>query len=238
MSKRQLHPLKTNPKTGEPYLQLPAPHENIIITLPRLSDAHRTIELHNDPGIYKTLTGPPFPYLMEHAETWQSFVKEESDNILHALGEAEAQGNEEPIFVNGCPIRALREVQDDGTDLYLGDIFIHRCIRFDDLRDAEQEKLRAKENMALPIGDPNIIWDVGGAAIRAVLTPYSRAHPFRLHSPKSPEKRHYEPCLVHIDQGMACSSHECQDDPRLRVRREHRQSEGLSEERFRAFRPD
>lgn len=162
MSKSQLHPLKANPKTGEPFLQLPAPHENIILTPSRLSDRYRIVEILNDPAVHKTLQGPPSPYLLEYAGPWLTDNILASDATFNILREADVQGKEELVFVDACPVRALREVQEDGTDLYIGDLFIHRCERFYDLRDSEQERIRAKQNAELPVGDPGIIWDVGG----------------------------------------------------------------------------
>ncbi|KAI5118455.1 hypothetical protein M0805_006274 [Coniferiporia weirii] len=160
---QQLHPLKVNPFTREAYLQLPPPHENIIITPPRMSDAPIATKLLNDPRVYKTLEGPPYPYLPEHAEQWFVTIKRESDAIFEALGNDDGHEDETPklVVVDGCPVRCLREVQNDGTDIFLGDIGFRRCERFDHLRDPEQEKCLAERNKALPPGDPDIIWDVG-----------------------------------------------------------------------------
>lgn len=47
-SYHQLHPLEVNPQTGEPFLQLPSPHENIIITPIRLTDKPAIIDILND----------------------------------------------------------------------------------------------------------------------------------------------------------------------------------------------
>ncbi|CAG8717560.1 15864_t:CDS:1, partial [Acaulospora colombiana] len=66
----KLHPLLVNEKTGEPYLQLPYPHDNIRITPPRSDDVDTTVSYLNDPRIYEHLAGPPFPYTTENGIQW------------------------------------------------------------------------------------------------------------------------------------------------------------------------
>jgi hypothetical protein len=66
----RLRPLELNDRTGEPFLRLPAPFQNIIITPPRSEDVPSIVRALNDPRVYKTLSGPPFPYLEEHATAW------------------------------------------------------------------------------------------------------------------------------------------------------------------------
>jgi hypothetical protein len=51
MVNRQLHPLKVSSNTGEPFLQLPSPHEHIIITPLRLTDKPAIMNILNDEGI-------------------------------------------------------------------------------------------------------------------------------------------------------------------------------------------
>lgn len=162
---RQFHPLKVNSRTGEPYLQLPAPLDNIIITPNRLSDAQVSIQFLNDPRVYKMLIGPPFPYLPIHAEEWMAKCIESSDAIFETLKTAETGNSGETeatlIHVDGCPVRALREVQPDGTDVFIGDIGIIRSGRFEYLRDKGKEKTLTEYNASLPAGNPEIIWDIG-----------------------------------------------------------------------------
>lgn len=167
---RNLHPLEVNPDTNEVYLRLPPPYINIIITPPRPSDAPIIVKYLNDSRVYKTLDGPPYPYLLEHAESWLSTVSTESADILSELNGTNKQQseNEESVrfaslpYVDGCPVRALREVQEDGTDLFIGDITITRCGRFDYIRDKTQETKLVSYNESLSVGDPNIIWEFGG----------------------------------------------------------------------------
>ncbi|KAJ6601265.1 acyl-CoA N-acyltransferase [Mycena vulgaris] len=118
----QLHPLEVNPETGEPFLRL-ASHKNIIVTPPRLSDAPFLIALLNDERVYDWLASPPYPYLPEHAEWWMNQIKPASDKLL---AELEAARDDETLkIVDDCPVRHLREVRDDGTEIFLGDIGFH-----------------------------------------------------------------------------------------------------------------
>ena len=68
--------------------------------------------------------------------------------------------------VGEFPVRAIREVQDDGTDIYIGDIGISRC-GYGELMDLngvdwENASERKKINDSLDLGDPNILWSIGG----------------------------------------------------------------------------
>ncbi|KAJ6520390.1 acyl-CoA N-acyltransferase [Mycena sanguinolenta] len=117
----QLHPLEANPKTGEPFLRLLS-YKNIILTPPRLSDAPLFIPLLNDERVYHWLSSPPYPYLPEHADWWLNQIKPASDQILAEL--ADARNDATLKIVDACPVRIIREVQEDGTEIFLGDICI------------------------------------------------------------------------------------------------------------------
>ncbi|KAJ7762383.1 acyl-CoA N-acyltransferase [Mycena maculata] len=119
MDNPQLHPLEVNPKTGEPFLRLLS-HKNIILTPPRLSDGPAMIPLFNDERVYHWLSSPPYPYLPEHTEWWLNQVKPVSDKLLTEL-EA-AREDPTPKIVDGCPVCIIREVKEDGTDIFLGSI--------------------------------------------------------------------------------------------------------------------
>ncbi|KAJ7594000.1 hypothetical protein C8J56DRAFT_777684 [Mycena floridula] len=162
MSNPQLQPFEFNPKTGEPFLRLKS-HKNIILTPPRFSDAPRIINLLNDPKINDQLATVPFPYLQEHADWWLNKIVTEYDNIMRVLSDAK---DEEALkVVDECPVRTIREVLEDGTDLLIGDVGVIRCPWMElagpkgvnwDLK----EKLAAENNARLT-GDPEILWTVG-----------------------------------------------------------------------------
>ncbi|KAF9817994.1 hypothetical protein IEO21_03069 [Rhodonia placenta] len=160
MSHSQLHPLQVNPATGEPYLRLGSPLENIILTPQRPSDVAYNVPILNNPDVVRWLEGLPYPYTPSHAESWVSSVIEESDAILRELREASAKDPEAPLkIVGGCPVRILREIKEDGSEVYLGDIAFRRC---DYLHVAHEERLRlSEENARRQVGDPALVWCIG-----------------------------------------------------------------------------
>lgn len=161
MAHPQLHPLQVNERTGEPYLRLPSPHDNIIITPPRTEDIPAIIAALNDPRVYSTLEGPPFPYKEEHAVWWIDHVKAPSDELLQELRQAADDGSQSLKVVAGCPVRTLREVKEDGTDIFLGDIGCDRC-GYPDVVDQEEKSRLTFANDQLPPGDKDIVWCIGG----------------------------------------------------------------------------
>jgi hypothetical protein len=64
--------------------------------------------------------------------------------------------------VGEFPVRAIREVQEDGTDIYIGDIGIPRC-GYGELMDLngvdwENASERKKFNDSLELGDPRTVF--------------------------------------------------------------------------------
>ncbi|KAH0578991.1 hypothetical protein J132_00876 [Termitomyces sp. J132] len=164
MANPQIYPLEVNPKTGEPFLRL-RNHQNIILTPPRPEDALSYLPNMNDPHIYKWLGSPPFPFLPEHAEgMYEKFkvVWECCQSELEA-----ARESQELVLVGNSPVRAIREVREDDSDIFLGDISITRAkdgkllAPPDDADDEEKTGKYMETNMSLPVGNPNIIWSVG-----------------------------------------------------------------------------
>ncbi|KAF7347356.1 N-acetyltransferase domain-containing protein [Mycena venus] len=154
MANPQLHPLEVNPKTGEPFLRLLA-HKNIILTPLRLSDGPFLVSILNDEHVYPWLISPPYPYLPEHAEWWLNQVIPETDKLLAEL--EDARNDPTLKIVNGCPARVIREVKEDGTDIFLGEINLglsHHWWELEGSGKASQETPRRDPN------DPDI-WMVG-----------------------------------------------------------------------------
>lgn len=164
MSSPQLHPLLLDPKTGEPYLRLPSPHDNIIITPPRLTDAPAILRNMTDPAVYTMLSGPPFPYLPSHADHWLNIIKTECDNVLRELLAGEQAPGGQLITVGVSPVRILREVQEEGTQLLIGDLGILRCPH-GDVVDEHVRDVICKENQDRQVGDPDIVWCIGSVSI-------------------------------------------------------------------------
>lgn len=162
--------------TNEPYLPLPSPHgPRIRITPPRFDEAspisdsrhHDDLEplvFHmNHSAVYMWLQGPPFPYTTEDGVTWLGQVNEECRGILSEMGEVWKSTSDlsPPSYVSACPVRSIRERQDDGSDVYIGDIGIGRS-GFPEVPDEQERERRTRENAAYAKGDPRIIWTFGG----------------------------------------------------------------------------
>lgn len=105
--------------------------------------------------------------IAEHAEIWSAFVQASSKAVLNKL-EA-AKDDQDLIVVDGCPVRAVREVMANGEEVYLGDIGIQRCtdgkllaisagVQANDKNITQYEE----ENTRRSVGDPEIIWVFGG----------------------------------------------------------------------------
>lgn len=162
MPRSQLYPLEINPHTGEPFLRLPAPHDNIILTPPRLSDVKSTVPILNDPKVITWLEGPPVPYLDKHAQEWLAAIVKQSDDTLAELKEEERLNPDGPLKAVGtCPVQHIREVLPDGTEIYLGDITIRRA-GMEEVLDPDERKKATEENNAKEVGDPSIVWTFGG----------------------------------------------------------------------------
>ena len=63
-------------------------------------------------------------------------------------------------------MRSLREVKDDGTDIYIGDLGVMRCMHGELMGQgavdwANKEALEESNN-SIAVGDPSIIWSMGG----------------------------------------------------------------------------
>ncbi|KIP04988.1 hypothetical protein PHLGIDRAFT_92733 [Phlebiopsis gigantea 11061_1 CR5-6] len=161
MASQDLSPLRFNPKTGEAYIPFPAPHTNLILTPPRLTDANANYAMMNDPKVISTLEGPPYPYLESHATEWVTSITKEAEAALQEYKDAVAQSTDgSRKLVSRCPVRYIREVQEDGTDVYLGDVDIHRC-GYPDVQDAAERARLCRENESRELGDPELMWCIG-----------------------------------------------------------------------------
>lgn len=154
----QPRPLQFNTKTGEPYLPLPAPHSNIIITPPRLteSDEKAYVDYMNNIEVVKWLTGPPFPYLPSHAKEWNEKIYKDTQEILQDVCQ-------KPLGspINGCPFRILREVQEDGKDILIGNCSLITW-PFEEIQGPEEKARAIERNEGLKAGDPLKEWSFGG----------------------------------------------------------------------------
>lgn len=152
-------PLQINSALDEPYLQLPAPYENIRLTPPRLSDAPFSTAALNAPEVVPFLSGPPFPFHEENSISFINETKPPMDKVYQEIREKLLAG-ESDYIASGTPVSAIREVQPDGTELWIGDIGFIRSVYHEVEDETERERLVA-ENTSKKDGDSSIVWSYG-----------------------------------------------------------------------------
>ncbi|TEB20039.1 acyl-CoA N-acyltransferase [Coprinellus micaceus] len=162
----QLEPLELNPSTGEPFLRVEG-FDDIIITPLRWEDAPTFIPYMNDPAVYSWVSGPPVPYLTSDAEQWCNRMIPPQKATLFELEKARDQPA--LITLNACPVNSIRKVNDDGTDLFIGSVDIHR-VSLGELVlgesgeyvvDMSRKEENQKRNEEREVGDPDIVWEIG-----------------------------------------------------------------------------
>jgi len=127
-------------------MRLPAPNNNIIITPPRPSDADVIVAIMNDDRVAMKFSIPPYPYLREHAVSY-----------LEADAERHRDAVEEGHLFSECPVQSIREVKDDGEEIFIGEARLVRS-KYYNVRDEDEAKRLAQSNSERPIGDPEILW--------------------------------------------------------------------------------
>ncbi|KAF7359007.1 N-acetyltransferase domain-containing protein [Mycena sanguinolenta] len=157
MTSSQFFPLERNPTTGELFLRLSSPYENIILTPPRANDAAAIAAIVNDPAVHPWLGRPNATFSLEEAKTLVEEFKLASNSAIEALEDA-TRTAQVLVVTENCPVRSIRELQPDGTDMYIGNIAFKRC-NWWEVQGSERDRLMA-ENNARPTGDPKIIWQV------------------------------------------------------------------------------
>ena len=114
--------------------------------------------------------------------------------------------------VGEFPLRAIREVQEDGSDIYIGDIGISRCV-YGELMDLngvdwENASERKKINDSLELGDPSILWSIVGTYQEAWSFYLARIYERFLDAqPSSPG--YHDRRSRHIASRMGHSADEC-----------------------------
>lgn len=145
--------LQIHPKSGEVYLRLPAPNDNIIITPPRPSDAEAIAAIMNDERVALKFSVPPYPYHLEHAVAY-----------LEAEAERHRSAVEKGGLFGECPVQVIREQRADGGDVLLGEARLYRS-KYYEVRDEEESNRLAQVNLGRPAGDPEILWTIMGKRI-------------------------------------------------------------------------
>jgi len=152
-----LCPLLRNELTGEPYLPLPPPHSNIIITPPRADEAEiaARVALLNDLRITRYLNVPFRPYEEHHDRPFLQAGVEVTKSIVKEMEE-----NPEKV-VKSSPIWAIRELLEGGEDIYIGQARLRPWI-FDNIGNPQLRKTLTEENTKKLTGDPTKVWSFGG----------------------------------------------------------------------------
>lgn len=148
-------PLEINKQTGEPFLRLLPPHSNIILTPPRATDEDisAAVEILNDMRVVRWLSGPPYPYTAEHGRVWFEITAKRSKEIMEEIEAAEPNA-----FIGGCPVGVIREIKEDGTEVFLGDCSINAW-GFEDVGDEDKRRRLINENeKSIP---PLKEWSIG-----------------------------------------------------------------------------
>ncbi|KAG8830863.1 hypothetical protein FRC18_007475 [Serendipita sp. 400] len=107
------------------------------------------VKFMNDERVYSFLGGPPFPYTHEDGVRWSKSVMERSQSLFRCMED----GNQ---FLDGCPVSSIREVYEDGSDVYIGDITIGR-----ETPERTWVGPEDVDNLKKPVGDPTILYTVG-----------------------------------------------------------------------------
>ena len=111
--------LQINSTTGEVFFRLPAPHENTILTPPRDNHAADIVPILNNPGVYIFLPRPPVPHHHHRTVEWLRRMKNRSSKTLEDL-----RGGK--TVVDERSVQLIREVQPDGTELFIDDTSVPR----------------------------------------------------------------------------------------------------------------
>lgn len=162
MTKSWLSPEDISSTAGEPFLRLPAPHQNIVITPPREGDDEHLLTLFGDISVAHCFHTIPIPFCRDHSQAMFSQAKEEADGLLDELRTAKESPGKQWKVVGGCPLKYIREVQESGADVFIGRIWVGRD-QYEDVFGKAERRAAVEENDARPVGDPSIRWTIGVA---------------------------------------------------------------------------
>ena len=102
--------------------------------------------------------------LSDHGYEFIDLKRKLADEIMKEL--EDARDDQTLKIVRECPVRYLREVKEDGSDIFIGSLDITTCLYGEvmgpDGVDWENKKKREDENNSLKTGDSRIVWCFGG----------------------------------------------------------------------------
>ncbi|KAH7334552.1 hypothetical protein B0J17DRAFT_673843 [Rhizoctonia solani] len=148
MSRRNEYPynqgykgiLQHSSMTNESFITLPAPCSNIRLTPARLSDLDAVLPIMNSLDVAMGFRGLPFPCAREQCEAWlREHVRDYENTVIHIRNMDGDVG-----YIDIFPLRYIREVATDGTEIFLCDVGLDREDAFEDTDDAEAKRTRDK----------------------------------------------------------------------------------------------
>jgi len=149
--------------TSSPFMRLPSPHQNLILTPPTLDDEADVLIAMNDPSVYMNLLSPPLPFTKQDFLTRQKERIEKCNQALEAfllMEKCRREGGTEGIWVGDMPLGTIREVDGvTGKRRFVGEFSLRRR-RFGMMERKEGARLKGF-NDGLEVGDRRIGWDIG-----------------------------------------------------------------------------
>ena len=219
--------LQLDPNTSEPYLTLPAPHSNIRITPIRVTehDIDAQVRVFTDPLVYPFLHGPPFPYTRADAVNFLSSERAEYNALTIA------EPGENVGYASVSPVHALREVQPDGSDVWVGNVSIMRY-DFAEVTPQEERKRVYEANEAKAAGDPTIVWGFGGERFLFHLVCHAHNDVCRRYVTHTPWSRNHDERDTDYHARLGHSLHECTHYPGNGILGQYWQSSHIPQERI------
>ncbi|KAF8308679.1 hypothetical protein DL93DRAFT_2086598 [Clavulina sp. PMI_390] len=149
--------LKVYSETKEPYLQLAAPFEHIRITAPRLSDVPLMAKMLNSHSVWPFLSAPTYPYSEEAVrETISARQLPSCEKAWSEIRDKVIAGDKDYV-ARSMPVMSVREVLEDGSEVYRGDAWVNRSW-YHEVEDLDERRKAEEENLAKEAGDPTIMW--------------------------------------------------------------------------------
>lgn len=155
--KNNITAVQYNLETGEYFLKLPPPFDNIILTTARAgstADEEIVVKALNDPRVYEHFENR-LPYLPEHAS---AFLKRSAADDERIFGQLNAATAGSDVYADGSPLKFIREIKSDGRDTLIGVAGFSRYSFYELPPDSEEKNQAKEQNFSFPPGDPRIIW--------------------------------------------------------------------------------
>lgn len=114
-----------------------------MLRVPLLPDCQSTL------SVARNLIGPPFPYSADRYCGWFRMLRSTAVSAFDQLKEGNYQ------LLRGSPFCMMREVKDDGTDIYVGEVSIGLC---------EGKKRATPFKQGMEDWRSSAVWSAGGTS--------------------------------------------------------------------------